>query len=662
MVLSVKDIHAPDIVSRGTIASRSKRDPRPYVDIVTAFDIETTKINELNESIMYIWQWHFDGIGTVVGRTWTEFWELKDKLVHELEYQDCRLVVWVHNLSYEFQFLSGIYPFTADEVFCLKSRQILTCTMDNGLIEFRCSYKQTNMSLGAFLKKTGVPDQKLTMDYSVKRYPWTPLTDDEIAYCIHDVTGLVQAMKKRMEASGDTVATVPRTSTGYVRRDARRSLFWWSKNHRNLFPNLDQYQMLREAFRGGNTHANRYITGEKLHNVFSFDRSSSYPDVLVNCQFPVSPFVKIFSTDIKKIDKRIERGLAVVIEVKLENVKLKDRYWPVPYLSVSKCRNASKVVKDNGRVISAESLETTITDIDLKIIRDEYECDITVLDGYMSRYDYLPDAFRDLIKKYYQEKTDLKTGDQYQYFLRKCLLNSLYGMTAQDPGKEEIIFEENNYLLNPEFNLMEKIIDYDEKGFLPYQWGCWCTAWARLRLEEGIRLVHDQGGIVCYCDTDSVKYTGDNISWDAYNAERKADSEQSGAFADDAEGHRHYMGVYEQEHTYANFKTLGAKKYVYDYGDGKTYITVAGVIKSVGGEELDKAGGIDAFKTGFIFSDAGGLEAVYNTHEPYEYEIDGHTVVISNNICLNPSTYTVGLSKDYKELLEYIKEKISGGA
>ena len=49
---------------------------RHYVGITTAFDIETTYIEEINQSIMYIWQWQFGEDFTVIGRTWEEFLDL----------------------------------------------------------------------------------------------------------------------------------------------------------------------------------------------------------------------------------------------------------------------------------------------------------------------------------------------------------------------------------------------------------------------------------------------------------------------------------------------------------------------------------------------------------------------------------------------------------
>ena len=94
-----------------------------------------------------------------------------------------------------------------------------------------------------------------------------------------------------MEHDGDTLYTFPLTSTGYVRRDAKAAMREVSHNWLVAqLPSHAVFQMLREAFRGGNTHANRYYTRQILHDVHSADRSSSYPDIQCNCLFPVSEF------------------------------------------------------------------------------------------------------------------------------------------------------------------------------------------------------------------------------------------------------------------------------------------------------------------------------------------------------------------------------------
>lgn len=57
-----------------------------------------------------------------------------------------------------------------------------------------------------------------------------------------------------------------------------------------LLPDYETYKLLRQAFRGGNTHANRYFADVMLYGVKSADRSSSYPEVECNHAYPGTPF------------------------------------------------------------------------------------------------------------------------------------------------------------------------------------------------------------------------------------------------------------------------------------------------------------------------------------------------------------------------------------
>ena len=634
-----------------------------YKDIITAFDIETTRLANIEQSVMYVWQWQFDEDYTVVGRTWEQFAAFQRKIAKILD--DSVLVVFVHNLSYEFQFLRGIYQFSPDEVFAIKSRKVLKCNM-YGCFEFRCSYIHSNMNLDTYTKKMGVKHKKLTgtFDYEKIRYPWTELNNDELAYCIHDVQGLVEAIKIEMEHDGDNLYTFPLTSTGYVRRDAKKAMSNVSFSFvRNQLPDYEIYKMLREAFRGGNTHANRYYANYTLHNVHSADRSSSYPDVMCNCKFPISEFYRLGDLSYKDVVKLIEkRNKALIMRVAITGIYLTRIDWGCPYLSISKCRHIENALEDNGRILSAEYLETTLTDIDLRIVLQEYSfTDIRFFDVASSRYGYLPSPLISTICQYYHYKTELKNvpGQELLYMKSKNKLNSLYGMCAQDPVKQSILFINNDFQEQNEEEA-KLLLEHNKKAFLAYQWGVWVTAWARYRLEEGIILAH--GDIenpnspqFVYCDTDSVKYLGD-IDLTVFNRQRITDSKRSGAYATDPAGIIHYMGVYEKEHDMCEFRTMGAKKYVYrETPKDKLICTIAGVSKSLGGKELESHGGITAFREGFTFEEAGGLEAVYNDDIDKVIDIDGHSLKITSNVVLKPSTYTLGLSADYKRLLTEVR-------
>ena len=650
---------------------------RHYIGVTTAFDIETTLLDDIQQSVMYIWQWQFGTDYTVIGHYWDEFRTLQERIKKCLP-EGYWLVCYTHNLSYEFQWLKSVYEFTPDDVFAVSSRKVLKCDMW-GCFEFRCSYKLTNMSLGQFTKRMKVEHQKLSGDvfnYSVKRYPWTEMTVEELEYCVNDVLGLVEAINALMARDGDTLQTIPLTSTGYVRRNAKRAM----RNgiHHNfvysILPDYETYKALTEAFRGGNTHANRFYTDDIIQNVHSADRSSSYPAVICNCEFPMTQFIPIMKKDLNKeyIGRCITiRHKALLLRIGIHDLKLRNVFWGCPYLSKDKCRNCHDVIDtfDNGRILSARYIETTVTDIDLKIIMEEYSGKVIFLQGWYASYKKLPEPLIQEVIKYYRDKTELKgvKGQEIYYDKAKALLNSLYGMMAQNPVKHRPLFKQVGDWDEDDTPDEELLGRSNEKAFLAYQWGCWVTAHSRDALERGIRLVHEtEGAEFVYCDTDSVKYTG-TVDWSAYNAERIKECLESGAYATDPSGVTHYMGVFETEdnpetgYAYRYFKTLGAKKYAYIEKEGEgVHCTIAGVNKQKGGSELDKHGGLQAFTDGFVFREAGGTESIYNdVPSVSEVEIEGHVLQIASNIAILPSEYTVGITGEYERILRYSKDYLA---
>ena len=660
---------------RGNQGGKNKQ---RFIDVICAFDIETTALPEIRQSVMYIWQFQISEELTVFGRTWDQFSEF---LIQSKKYirKNCRVLIFVHNLSYEFSFLKGIYRFGIDDVFAVRRRKVLKCVMYQ-IYEFRCSYLQSNMNLKDFTNKMQVKHRKLPdFDYGLRRYPWTPLTIQELQYCQNDVLGLVEAIHAEMRRDNDTIYTLPFTSTGYVRRDMKKaSARLQHEFFQNMFPDKQQYYALKEAFRGGDTHGNRFYSDLNIPDVKSWDRSSSYPDVLINCKYPVRPFEEIWITpSIDLIEKGIyQRERAYLMRIRMENVTLKERDWGCPYLAKAKCRKIRGGSFFNGRILSAEYLETTITDVDYRILRDEYNFEVEIIQIWKSIYGYLPDSFRDVIKEYYRRKTTLKNvkGQEIYYEKSKNLLNATYGLMATDPIRFAIDYLDEDGDFHYDFEDIvkkehpeHKVKDIDElfksarkKSFICFQWGCWCTAWARLRLHEGIRLVsHPEDGCdFIYADTDSVKYIGD-VDWTEYNNKRKEDSLKTGAYADDPFGKRHYMGVFEEEKTMDLFRHSGAKKYAYEI-NGKLTVTIAGVNKKIGSKELAAAGGLDAMVDGFVFREAGGTAAIYNDLlNSYDYTLpDGKVLTISSNVYLEPSEYTLGKTQEYKDILTLCKQDI----
>ena len=638
-----------------------------YVDCICAFDIETSVIPHVRDragkvgpqAIMYIWMFQAGPYFTIIGRTWEEYAELCSKINARAEELDVTLVVWVHNLSYEFQFLSGVQ--TPGRVFGIKARKVLRAEFSR--MEYRCSYLLTNMSLDAFTRKMGVIHGKLTgqLDYSKIRYPWTAVTDRELAYYVNDVRGLVEGVSAMMEADGDTLYTIPMTSTGYVRRDCKRAMYPLKKWTDTLQPNAELYKLLRDAFWGADTHANRYYAGIVLEDVHSVDMASAYPAVQLTEQFPTTSFFhERASVDRLKLNLRMRR--AVVCRIVLYDLEIVDWHWGFPYLSRSKCSYIAGGVYDNGRVLQCRECVVAMTDIDLKIMRQEYRWSgMRVLDLWSAHYGKLPNKLTDVVYKYYVAKTSLKgvEGQELYYTKSKNKLNSVYGMTAQKPVRDDVAYTETGeWQTTPvsDERLQQALAENRKSLFLPYQWAVWTTAHTRKRLRYAL---HAAGEHAVYCDTDSVKYVGD-IDPDTLNGKVMQLAKAASAYATDPKGRVHYMGVFEQEREYAEFETWGAKKYATTYSKGgKITTTIAGVSKQKGGLELMLWGGFKAFRPGFRFCLAGGSDLVYNDHPDCQpLEIDGHILEITKNVAILDGDYTLGLTAEYARLLGYDMEAV----
>ena len=680
MFASVQEVNFyAELTKYGYIEHKKRaRKPSPasrdILNILCAFDIETTTLElpivddrtQNAHAFMYIWQFQLNNI-TIVGRTWEEAEQLfislsdackryrKEKRLEDLPI----IIIWVHNLAYEFQFLSGIYAFQNDECFFRDIRKPIYCKMFNCL-EFRCSYIQTNMSLSHLTKQLGVK-AKLSgqkYDYSKVRFPWTPLTDYELEYCATDVQSLVECMRIKMENDGDNLQTIPLTSTGYVRRDCKQALKPLYLDIKELLPNEKQYRLLRKAFRGGNTHANRKYSGKILDNVFSYDMSSCYPAQQLTKKFPMSPFRWIDDRlTFDRIKRFIDLGYAVVGLYQFKGLRLK-KIVSIPYISLARTE-AYGFQLDNGRVLEAEYIEMALTEIDLKIVLKQYTFDeIQVQTAMVAQKHYLPQEYRDVIIRYYENKTKLKgvTDPEQIYLYQKSKekLNGIYGMSAQDPIHAEILYNGGDYARSDyTTGDADKVLS---KAKFPYQWGVYTTAYARAALQEAIDVA---GPAMVYCDTDSVKTLG-RVDLSYINRKRQASAEASKAFADDPKGNRHYMGVFELDGVYDRFITCGAKRYAYET-DGHMSITVSGVSKAVNEATgvsfaVEELGKLENFHEGFIWRKSAGTMSVYNDDDLFDYTDPetGKKVQIIKNVAIIPTTYEMTYAKDYRRLLQEI--------
>lgn len=627
------------------------------------FDIETSKIPKDNdghyEAFMYIWQVCLEG-NVVFGRRWEELQEFMKNVVNAYKLSEGeRVVVYVHNLSFEFQFIQDFFNFT--DVFAMASRSILTAKTAH--LEFRCSYKLSNMSLAKFIENTpntlhykGIDD----LDYATVRTPDTPLTEIEYGYCFNDVKGLYECVMELLKE--DNIATIPLTSTGYVRRDCRNAMNK-NKNNRKMFLRsrltLLQYKLLRECFRGGNTAGDRYLTNLILKNVGSYDLSSSYPFQMIAREYPLGKWNYGVIPDIKTLEE-YNRKYCTIARYTFKRIRLRDEK-PIPYIPQSKCLALGDDREIyNGRILHADFLTISMTNIDFDIVREQYEYDeIAVEEFHYSRKGLLPKELRDTIMYYFEKKSELKGDEEhyYEYMKSKNKLNSIYGMTVTNILNTEIEYHDGEYTEKKmtEEDMQEALDKYykNHRSFLNYSWGVFVTAYARRELEDGLNIA---GLDTIYCDTDSVKFIGNHDKeFEAYNERLNKECEEKGIRNyTEVNGKRYYMGIFDKEKGYDEFITLGAKKYAF-IQNGKLGITVSGLSKKKGAEELERKGGLRRFQRNEVFYNSGRTIAQYNTAKVHDITVNGCTFSTASNLAIVDTTYTLGITDTMLDIIERLQ-------
>ena len=629
-----------------------------YIEHLMTFDIETSTIEKTDgsfEGFMYHWQVCIDGY-VCFGRTWKEFLTFLRKMNRALKNYDDKhkLLCYIHNFSYEFQFLYSWIKL--QDVFAIDKRKPLKAVSKDFNIEFRCSYLLSNMNLKKFIENTpnahyfkGTGD----LDYKKVFTPKTPLTMSELGYCYNDVMGLYEAIIYLLKE--DTLESIPLTSTGYVRRECRNNMRK-NKNNRKQFLDLKlddkHYQLCKDAFRGGNTASNRYKTNFINYDVSSYDMSSAYPYAMISGLYPITPFQEETITSLDMLDDYNNRYCTLAY-YSFEKVKLK-KGVPFPYIPYSKCIEfiapsyegvfKGKEYCYNGRVLEADFIKIAMTNYDYQIFINQYDYDednVRVEDFYYSHKGFLPKELTDTVIEFFMLKSQLKgiKEKEYEYMKSKNKLNSLYGMIVTD-----IIRQEN--LFNDEWKKGENstLDDYYSKrnNFLTYQWGLFVTAICRTNLQKAI----DKIGLDCvYIDTDSVKYVGkhDDV-FEQINQEMIDWCTKNDIINYVNVGnHKYFLGLYDKEKGYSEFITLGAKKYAFKQSN-KIGITVAGLNKKSGAQELERKGGLSIFKIGTEFFDSGRKTVYYNDDKKHFLTVQGCQIENASNIALVDTTYTLGMT------------------
>lgn len=660
-----------------------------YLDIGCGFDIETSRIGEEKLSTMYVWQFSLNKI-TVIGRTWEEFKEFLQILQNHYKLDSKnRLLVWVANLSFEFSFIKGQCNWLIERkkpsIFALDKRSVIKATTEE-FIEFRDSVVLTQLGLGKMAKNFGLSVQKLQEDtnfnYDLPRHSLTPLTNEELAYCINDVQILSEWYHKYIKK--EFVAKkhkIPLTSTSIVRQDLRRR--WkkvpkkekvkYKKFLERSFPTKEIYTAWIEwLYRGGFTHANASLTDYILDTfvlgvqIGAYDLKSSYPASLLHNKYP-SRFVEKPIEWFDKYGSNMEfiENYAYFGTFEFTNIRAKTQH---SIESKNKLIDFDNGVFDNGRLISADRIQVCLNEIDYLNYIDFYTWDdVDCLDFYVSDKIELPKFIKDLILDYYALKEKPGIDPYIRKVVAKPRLNSIYGMMVSGLFNADLIYNPTEKVFKEKENskTYESIIS---KQLLLPQWGIWCTSYSRRAVLYPFKKTND----CIYGDTDSCKLVNaDSHKWifDAYNdkMERINKSMYVGEHNRDLFLE---LGKFEDETEESGriikFKTLGAKRYIYTtMKDGELHhnVTVAG-LKKGSLQKYCKKYDKDIYisfsnKLKLIPEDSEKLTTSYYdiefTREFTDYL--GNTTVINEQSCvtLYSIPFEMNMTKDYISLLDKIK-------
>lgn len=550
------------------------------IETSTLFDTIDGKQVPVTTWLSYGWCKLYDLSAKTVSSCYFRKWEELGNFLHKISsrFYGYDIRCYVHNLGYEFDYLIKNLSKPKKIITNVTHNVISAILEDFPQIQFCCSYQVTGYSL----KKIGeiIKLPKLESEYRTI-YPKDKITKEEIEYCERDCDIVAVYVSSVLLPEFGLLSKIPLTKTGRVRLTLKKFYKYEENPQWDLMPDEDCYDAMCNAFAGGIVCSNPYFTNRILRNVYSYDITSSYPFAILSEEYPTK-IQRLYDFD----QDVIYKNKFWIAKIRFNNIRSK---FPWAWLSVSKMNDYSDDCSYfNGKLLEGSFCIRTITNIDFQSICDTYEFDsIEILEYYQcDEYGTIPKPYIDTVKIYSQRKYELKKKKKQledegkqdtqeyaevdrDYMLAKNDFNSIYGMCVQKLVQEEY-YVDDLCIWHSKPTKYKKTNKHLGRNFL---FGIYITAYARRNLLTAI--VKNCPFNFVYCDTDSVKFIGENKFIDT----NKLLPEEFRLIPSLAE-----LGRFDFDAYYKEFKTLGAKKYAYTV-DGLVHLTVAGLpVKKKEGE------------------------------------------------------------------------------
>ena len=670
--------------------SETKRaDKIKYLMVGAGFDCETTKVETGNEKIPFIafvYHWQF-GIHNMafLGRSCESHLVFIETLLEVLRVFDkgVKLLVGDANLGYEWQFFKKYWAkFHITKIFVKEKRDPLMIELGNRIV-FREVLGLFGSSLAQIAKNyCGIPKLVGDLDFDVIRVSSTPMDETEIGYCVRDVEILIILFEKHVFLNfyGDN-PKLPYTKTGIVRDEIKRRLGRVLKCERDKIAgwmpdNKDVYEAFRlYLFKGGISgsniiHMNKTFYLSDGNPIMGADITSDYPFQILTKRFPMGKAERCSNKEFRSTSNPyIALCRFTIFKARTSHALMSAH----KVLNSKEMMNSDGTVLDNNRIQRADSVELLINDVEYVSLKRAYSwesCKIiacwTFPDGYKKLPSHITQTTIDWYKKKQKLKAEGKDGT-LDYKEAKEFVNSIYGMMCTALNLQDYIFDIDEEEI--EESEPKEYSEAIKHLFLSPYWGFWITSYARAMLMD---VICRFPRVIIQYDTDSVYFIDDgsleSIRLKEYLEKRNKQmmDYNRARFRDE---HMVTIGTWDFTQRFIRFKSLGSKRYMYEYvgKDGKNHIKVviAGCRKSkTDGEstlihQADYDGITDYFD---FFQDrmhidkehAEKLRSIYIDIPVTVKVTDDYgnceEIYVPSCVVLEPVDFTLGLATPHKDL------------
>lgn len=541
-----------------------------------------------------------------------------------------KVLTFIHNSSYDLSYLVPYFKeylphYEGDNSLIEGPNKFLTYVQ--GSLEFRCSYRLSNMSLAKWSEEMNIEHKKKIglYDYDRVIYQDSELSENEQLYDRYDILAMKECLEKNNEFHHDDLSTMVLTFTGYVRRELRKSCKA-SKYYRDKYfykNRLDAslFYAFEKSYSGGMTHNNRFFADQLIECGKSYkimnktvkvdlighrDFKSHYPSQMACYDFPLGVPQLVF--DITQFDDGIEipeilsysPKFYTMSVIRFYGAELTDMSITIPFMQYSKFneKNLSDVRLDNGRVIYAHGEWIMYLDnIMLSILDEQYDLDYEVLKVWKIEAMKLPPEILNVVDRFFKGKSDHKNivnelteqfgkldprtlAEQFELSQQKISLNSIYGCTCMNPIRMNYECSDDMEFIpktdHRSFEAIKEGLDKYYKGynnFLSYAIGCAVTSLAKMELYEYIKVIGYEN--ILYVDTDSAFYVKTPEIENRIEALNQLKKERAHYVILD-NGKKEYYDAFEPEPDCYAFKGLHSKCYGVITAHGLE-LTIAGV-------------------------------------------------------------------------------------